>query len=248
MAVFGLWGVYQCLWNPAGQNIAGDEYIYAKAGWLYVHGDFAHNWEHPPTAKYIFGIAQVVVGHGTIGPRLVVGVMVLAGGVILLLWLRVAVGWWVGLTAAALWWITPRAGASLRIDRLAMLEPVMAFFALAALAAAWMWIHSGRLWWVPVSATLMALSVTSKVSALILLPVFLVLPLLYRRAKSILVGGLLWMAIFGIVVVALYAPMGMVSAIDYMLEFQGAHNASGHRLMISGQIYQFPPGGQTCGS
>ena len=241
LALLGLWGAYQCLWNPAGQNIAGDEHIYVTAGWQYIHGDFAHNLEHPPTAKYIFGIAQLAAGQGTLGPRLVVGVMVLAGGVILLLWLRAAIGWWAGLAAAALWWVAPRGGASFRVDRLAMLDPVMTFFALAALAAAWMWMHSGRLWWVPVSAALMALSVTSKVSTLVMLPAFLVLPLLYRRPKSLIVGGLVWIATFGIVVIALYAPVGMVNAISYMLEFQSAHNASGHSMTISGHVYEFAP-------
>ena len=241
LALLGLWGAYQCLWNPAGQNIAGDEHTYVTVGWQYIHGDFSRNLEHPPTAKYIYGIAQLVAGQGTLGPRVVVGVMVLAGGVILLLWLRATVGWWAGLAAAALWWVTRRAGASFRIDRLAMLEPVMTFFALAALAAAWLWMHSGKLWWVPVSAALMALSVTSKVSTLVILPAFLVLPLLYRRPKSAIVGGLVWIATFGIVFIAVYAPVGMVDAISYMLEYQGGHNDLGHSTRIAGQAYQFAP-------
>ena len=82
------------------------------AGWDYVHGDFTQNLEHPPTAKYLYGLAQLVFGQGILGPRLVVSLMAFAAGIILLLWLRTEVGWWAGLAAAGVWWITPRGGAS----------------------------------------------------------------------------------------------------------------------------------------
>ena len=123
-----------------------------------------------------------------------------------------------------------------------MLDPVMTFFALAALAAAWALARSGRLWWAPVSAVLMALSVTSKVSAAVILPTFLIILLLLRdRPKVLIRASLLWASTFLISVVALYAPLGMVHAVRYMVKFQGEHNASGHSVIVSGDIYQFPP-------
>ena len=247
MAVFGLRGVYQCLWNPAGQNIAGDEYIYAKAGWLYVHGDFAHNWEHPPTAKYIFGIAQVVVGHGTIGPRLVVGVMVLAGGVILLLWLRVAVGWWVGLTAAALWWITPRAAPVCELTGWRCLSCTGILRACRAscgldvdslrpiLVGAGFWDADGAFGNLQSLGAYPA-SCVSRAAALI--STCKVYPCWWA-----IVDGNLWDRSCG--------PLrsnGNGERHRLHVGISGRAQRKRAPLMISGQIYQFPPGGQTCGS
>lgn len=242
LVVVGLWALFQCLWNLGGPNVTGDEDIYVRAGWQYVHGDFANNREHPPTAKYLFGLAQFVAGQGPIGPRVLVGLLTLAVGVVLFVWLRREVGWWGGLLAAALWWLTPRGGAGPRVDRLALLDPVMTAFAVFAIVAAWWWIRSERAWWLaPVSGVLMALSVTSKVSTVVLLPAFLLLPFLFRAARKGIVGGALWAAAFAVTFVALYLPMGIRSAITYMVTFQEGQNTNGHPITIDGKIYTFAP-------
>ncbi len=242
LVVVGLWALFQCLWNLGGPNVTGDEDIYVRAGWQYVHGDFTGNREHPPTAKYLFGLAQFVAGQGPTGPRVLVGLLTLAVGVVLFVWLRREVGWWGGLLAAALWWLTPRGGAGPRVDRLALLDPVMTAFAVFAIVAAWWWIRSERAWWAaPVSGVLMAVSVTSKVSTVVLLPAFLLLPFLFRAVRKGLVGGALWAAAFAITFVALYVPMGIRSAITYMVTFQEGQNTNGHPITIDGKIYTFAP-------
>lgn len=242
LVVVGLWALFQCLWNLGGPNITGDEDIYVRAGWQYVHGDFTGNREHPPTAKYLFGLAQFVAGQGPTGPRVLVGLLTLAVGVVLFVWLRREVGWWGGLLAAALWWLTPRGGAGPRVDRLALLDPVMTAFAVFAIVAAWWWIRSERAWWAaPVSGVLMAVSVTSKVSTVVLLPAFLLLPFLFRAVRKGLVGGALWAVAFAITFVALYVPMGIRSAITYMVTFQEGQNTNGHPITIDGKIYTFAP-------
>ncbi|WIE74990.1 glycosyltransferase family 39 protein [Curtobacterium sp. MCSS17_007] len=241
--ILAVWGVYQCTWNLLGANVTGDEAIYVRSGWAYVHGDLSTNREHPPFAKYLFGAAQLVFGQGVLGPRIVVAVLVLAAGAAVFLWLRVHIGFWAGLTAAALWLLTPRdgAGSGARLDRLALLDPVMAVFALLALGAGWAWVRSGRWWLVPVSATLMAMSVTSKVSTVVLLPAFLVLPLLHRDVRRLVVGGLVWAGTFGLVFVLLYLPMGIRSAITYMIDFQDGQNTNGHPISIDGHVFTFAP-------
>ncbi|MCS6548543.1 glycosyltransferase family 39 protein [Curtobacterium flaccumfaciens pv. flaccumfaciens] len=234
--------LYQCFWNLAGSNITGDENIYLRSGWQYVHGDFTANREHPPTAKYLFGLVQLLTGQGPIGPRVLVGVLTFAVGVVLYLWLRREIGYWGALLAASLWWLTPRGGAGARVDRLALLDPVMTAFAVFAIVAAWWWIRSERAWWLaPVSGVLMAASVTSKLSTIVLLPAFLLLPVLFKVWRKGLVGGVLWVAAFTVTFVALYVPMGIRSAIQYMVAFQEGQNTNGHPITIDGQIHTFAP-------
>ena len=232
---------YQCFWRIGAENVGGDEATYVKAGLAYVHGAFDQNREHPPTAKYLFGLAQLVFGDGATAPRVLVGVLVVLGAGVLFLWLRVEIGFWAGYGAAALWTLTPRGGAGARVDRVALLDPVMVFFAVAALFAIWMWMRTDRGWWLPLSAVLMAASVTSKASTLVLLPAFLLAPVLFRRWRALVVGGAVWLAVFVVTVVALYAPMGIRSAVTYMLEFQEGQNRNGHLAQIDGRTYQFAP-------
>lgn len=232
---------YQCFWRIGATNVGGDESTYVKAGLAYVHGAFDQNREHPPTAKYLFGLAQLIGGEGATAPRVLVSSLVVLGAALMFVWLRAEVGFWSGFTAAALWTLTPRTGAGVRLDRVALLDPVMVFFALAALFAIWMWMRTDRWWWVPLSAVLMAASVTSKASTVVLLPVFVLAPLLFSRWRALLVGGAVWLAVFVVAVVALYAPMGIRSAVVYMLTFQEGQNVNGHLVSINGHTYQFAP-------
>ncbi|MDY1006178.1 ArnT family glycosyltransferase [Curtobacterium sp. CFBP9011] len=232
---------YQCFWRIGSANIGGDEATYVKAGLAYVHGQFDQNREHPPTAKYLFGLAQLIGGPGALAPRVLVASLVVLGAAVMFVWLRAEVGFWSGFAAATLWTLTPRGGAGERLDRVALLDPVMVFFAITALFAIWMWIRTDRWWWVPLSAVLMAASVTSKVSTLVLLPVFVLAPVLFGRWRALLVAAVVWGATFVVAVVALYAPMGMRSAVLYMLTFQEGQNETGHLVSLAGRTYQFAP-------
>lgn len=241
LVLVALWAIFQCFWHLGAANINQDELLYANAGWQYVHGDFHLNREHPPTAKYLFGIAQLIGGQGVQPARVIVALAVLAGGTILFLWLRRELGWWGALIAAGLWWLMPRSGLGLRADRVAILDPMMTFFLIAALAAGWVWMRSGRWWWLPVSATLMAMSVTSKISTIVVVPVFLLLPILFRRPMALLWGGLVWAGTFALVFVGTYLPMGLVDAIRYMITLQQKQQTHGHIAPIAGDHYRFAP-------
>jgi len=241
VSLLGVWALYQCFWNLLGQNVHGDESIYVRAGWSSLHGDFSANREHPPTAKYLFGAAQVLFGQGVLGPRIVVGVLVVLVGVTLFWWFRKEIGFWTAVLVAAVWLLTPRDFLGTRVDRYALLDPVMIAFAVLALATAWAWIRSGRPWLAPVSGVLFAFSVTSKASTIVLLPAFVLLPLLFRQPRRLLTGGVAWLIAFVLAVVALYAPMGMRSAIEYMIRFQNGQNENGHPLSIAGEVHTFAP-------
>lgn len=241
LVVVALWALYQCTWDLVGHNVHGDESIYVRAGWSYVHGDFSANREHPPTGKYLFGVAQVILGQGVLGPRIAVAVLVLAVGVALYRWLGHECGHWTGLLAAGTWLLTPRDFLGTRVDRYALLDPVMICFAVLALAVAWAWIRTDKGWFAALSGVLFALSVTTKVSTVVLLPAFVLLPLLFRQPRRILTGGLVWAIAFALAAFALYAPMGIRSAITYMVRFQDGQNEHGHPLSIAGTVHTFAP-------
>ncbi|MGA1835550.1 glycosyltransferase family 39 protein [Herbiconiux sp. 11R-BC] len=237
-----LWGLYQSFWNLGAANYNADEPIYLQAGWAYVHGDFSLNREHPPTAKYLFGLVQVIGGEGALSGRVLVGVLTVLAGVIIYFWVRREFGWIGALAAAGFWLVLPHGVSSgVRIDRFALLEPVMVFFAIAGMAAAWRWFRTRSWWWLALSAVAMALSVTSKLSTIVLLPVVVLLPVLEKRWRDALLGAVVFLAIFAVVFVLVYLPLGIRSAIGYMIDFQRTHDTLGHPVVVGGDVYAHPP-------
>jgi 4-amino-4-deoxy-L-arabinose transferase-like glycosyltransferase len=266
-------GLFVAFRHIGQQTLYPDELTYLSAAWDYVHGTFTANLEHPPTAKYLYGIAQLVLGPGGLAPRLVATSAAFGTGVVLFLWLRRPVGFWAALAAAGLWWLTPRgdkptwgdvaSGAAARIDRLALLEPVMVFFAVLALALTWRWAvgpaRSGRRtldpasggstaarafagWpWMALAGAAFALSVTSKVSTAVLLVAIAAVPVLFRQWWRLLAGGVVAAVTFAVVFVVVYVPVGGVRAIQYMLDFQDEHNLKGHVTQVLGRDYQHSP-------
>ncbi|WFR67828.1 glycosyltransferase family 39 protein [Curtobacterium flaccumfaciens] len=243
LVVVFVWGVYQSLWKIGATNAQVDEGLYAKSGWEYLHGIETSNLEHPPVAKYLFGFAQVVLGHEFEHARIVSGVAVVLGAAVTFLWFRNELGWWTATFAAAMWMLLPRGtyDDQNRIDRYALLDPVMVFFMIAAMACAWRWIRAEKWWWIAAAGALMGLSVTSKVSTAWVLPAFLILPVLWRRWKQLAIGGGIFVAAFTVVFVLVYLPVGLVHGVSYMLRFQSEHDADGHIVLVAGQRYQFPP-------
>lgn len=242
-------------WHVGRQRVDVDEDVYVVSGWEYVHGVFIRNLEHPPTAKYLFGLAELVLGGpGPLGPRYVAATASFGTGLVLFLWFRRSVGFWGALVTAALWWLTPRAngaawadpgsGVATRMDRTALLEPVMVFFAVAALYAGWRWVTGDdrRRWlWAGAAGLLLALSVTSKVTTAVLVLAIIALPVLFRRWWDLLTGGAIAAGAFLVAFVALYAPVGFERGFLHMLQFQTAHAANGHTIELLGREYQFAP-------
>ncbi|MFS2029016.1 MULTISPECIES: hypothetical protein [unclassified Curtobacterium] len=261
-AVVALAGVFVAYWHIGRQSTYVDEFTYTRAGWDYVHGVLTSNLQHPPTGKYLFGVAQLVFGEGVLGPRLVAATASFGTGIVLFAWLRRPIGYWGAVLAAGLWWLTPRAdsptwadvasGTAARIDRLALLEPLMTFFAVAALAAAWQWATRPRRpadrstawdgwWWMALAGALLALSVTSKVTTTVLVLALVAVPLLFRRWSGLLTGGVAAAAAFAVVFVVAYVPVGGVRAITFMIEFQGKHDTRGHIISVLGKTYMIAP-------
>lgn len=252
-------GLYVAFWRISRQTPYGDELIYISSGWDYVHGRLSDNLQHPPFAKYLYGFVQLVVGQGVAGPRYLAATASFATGAVLFAWLRRPVGFWGALLAAGLWWLSPRgdsptwmrvaSGEAVRIDRLALLEPMMTFFAVAAVAAAWQWGVRRRSddgpwagwWWMAAAGALLAASVTSKVSTAVLVLSLVAVPVLFRRWIGLVTGGVVAAVGFAVVFVAAYAPVGGWRAIQYMLAFQGEHDAKGHEIYLLGRVHELAP-------
>ncbi|MCM6762434.1 glycosyltransferase family 39 protein [Rathayibacter sp. ZW T2_19] len=249
LLVTALWGLLQCFGNVGAANISSDEPVYLSAGWEYLHGDVSANLEHPPTAKYVLGLAQLLLGEGLVAGRLAAGAATFLTGAILWFWLKRELGPVLALIPAGLFLLFPRTtptGVS-RIDRFALLEPFMILFAVAAMAAAWAWARRDairpRPWLMPLAGALLALSVTSKLTTLVLAPVILI-PLLMVGSRSLrraLIGAAGFSAAFVAAAVLAYLPVHPVEAIRYLVEFQSEHNADGHLIDVAGGAYLFPP-------
>ncbi|QKS17056.1 phospholipid carrier-dependent glycosyltransferase [Curtobacterium sp. Csp2] len=256
-AIVALLGAYVALRRIGRTTRITDEITYVNTGWDYVHGVVTANLEHPPTAKYLFGLAQLMTGQGVLGPRVVVAVGGLVVGLVLFLLLRRPVGYWGALAAAGLWWLTPRgngptwydvaSGVPARIDRIALLDPVMTCFAVVAVAAAWQWMvaasdgRSSRWWWAALAGAALALSATSKVSTAVLVLPLLLLPVLFRRWRDLALGGVLAAGVGTVVAALLYLPVGGLDAIGYMVRFQTAHDTTGHLVTVLGRDYLVAP-------
>lgn len=243
VAVF-LWGAFLSFWNLLATNVHVDERVYVDAGRAYVGGDFSANREHPPLAKYVYGLAQLIFGDGVLGPRIVVGLLVMGSGLIIWLWLGREIGRMRALIPVLVWFCIPRGFGSevLRIDRIAFLEPVMVFFALVALASAWRWYRGGSTLWIVLSGVALGASVASKVSAAMFGVALIVL--LFgsgRRVAIVIRDALIFLATLVITFTLAYLPMGMVDAISGMLENQAAHNKFGHLVSIAGTVYTHAP-------
>lgn len=242
-AVVALWAVYQDLWRLGDGNVQTDEPAYQQPGWGYLHGDFSENRQHPPTAKYLMGLTQLVFGEGVTSARIAVAVLGLMTGLVLFVWLRRDVGWWTGLLAAALWWLPPHGilDDPSRIDRLALLDGPMVAFGVVAMWCGWRWATGGRWWWVLAAGLAAGLSVTSKEIGVLLVPAFLLLPVLFRRWWALLWGGALFLAGFAVTVVVPYLPFGVVSTITEMIAFQRQHAVDGHLVEVAGIITRHSP-------
>lgn len=230
-------GAFACLWNLGSANYDGDEVVYVEAGWAYLHGDPTPNPEHPPLAKYLYGIAQLLAGEGPLGPRIVAGLCTLGAGAVLYVWMTRAAGWPTGAVAAAAWLVLPRTSDDLqvRLDRHALLEPVMVLFLAAACWAAWEWRRSPRRdLLAALAGVLLACAALAKITALMAVPGLLAALLWGLRDARAAARGLLIAAACGALAgLLLYLPVDPVASIRSMLEMQGAHNAGGHVIEIA---------------
>src|SRR5882757_5399380 len=146
-----LWAVFESYWRLSVPPMLFDEGTYQGAGWHYLHWsdaaphDYRSNFEHPPLAKLLFGVAQDLAGHPSVtAARAVAASCTLAAGLVLGLWLWRVAGPWVGLLAGAAQVLVPTVIVPqvTSLGRDAMLDPVAAALMIGSVAAAWFWFRA----------------------------------------------------------------------------------------------------------
>jgi 4-amino-4-deoxy-L-arabinose transferase-like glycosyltransferase len=245
-----------------------DEPIYQHAAWRYLHGlnvplvklksgqwriPYPDNYEHPPLSKYLFGVAQVIVGRESVAAdRAVAATCTVLTGVVVAWWLARTVNRWVGLLAGTLIALLPQHGlVPDSIGRHGMLEPVAALFMTASLVLAWLWFSTGsfRRSWVYAIATGLAAGLATSAKEIAFLavlgPVIVGLVVAARSGRDVVIRGIQAAAAALVAVgtfLALYVPIGPpATLIDYMSYTQHRHQTCGHPIQVASQIYRFPP-------
>ncbi|MGD0168007.1 MAG: glycosyltransferase family 39 protein [Gaiellaceae bacterium] len=222
-----------------------DERIYRRAGRLYVEQhQFGFNAEHPPLGKYLIGLSQLAFGHAEFGTRLPSALATLVTGILLALLVARAVGQVPALVTFVAWTLLPHPGRVDEISRLAYLDTIMVAFLAFALYATWRWWESSSWKWTIALGAGWGLAVATKVSALFVVPALAVLLFrkdgLGRRAAQLGAAAVTGCAVF----LATYIPFGWHTAkwaIGYMVGFEYDHAQRGHRVLLAGHFYRFPP-------
>jgi 4-amino-4-deoxy-L-arabinose transferase-like glycosyltransferase len=263
-----LWALFQNFYRLGTAPILADEPTYTETAWRYLHGQVhpvlssgstliatPDNFEHPPLAKYLFGLAQLIDGtpSSLSAARAVSALATVLAGVAVAVWIGRAAGRWTGLLAGALLTVLPEpaAGSLGRFDRFAMLDPVASMFMMFSVVAAWEWTRrTGRASWLWAVATGLAVgcaagskengflgAVGSVVFAVIIAAKTGRRAFVLRSAQAIAA-----IALSVLVFAALYLPVGdPLGRIRYLIQFQSAQSSAGHLIGFAGQVSSSPP-------
>lgn len=155
----GAWALFQNFFKIGTAPILADEPVYTTAGWRYLYGKVSSpppfrsqaatpaNFEHPPLAKYLFGLAQRLSGTpgDLTASRCVSAAATVLAAVVAGVWLARAAGRWPGLLAAGLLAVLPQpaGGSDGRFGRFAMLDPLATLFMVLSVVLAWEWFRQG---------------------------------------------------------------------------------------------------------
>jgi 4-amino-4-deoxy-L-arabinose transferase-like glycosyltransferase len=256
------WGVFQNVYRLSAVPLMPNEELYARMGWAYVHWGrvpaaarvpAASNFEHPPAAKMLFGLAQLVAGgHSVLATRVVAVGCTLVTALLLACWLGRVAGRWVGLAVAGAFLLVPEPAFidPTRYARVGSLDTVSQLFMVTALVTGWSWLRPGaQRTWLAAGAcgVSMGLAVASKENGGLALAGPLLLGFYWSRASWHRLGAWLAQAVTALTlasgtVLACYAPYGSTwTRIGYLLRFQSDHSANGHLVGVAGQITIHPP-------
>ena len=254
LALAGLFaaGVFVSLYRVGTPSLILDEYFYRAAGLAYVaHGDFALNHEQVFFAKDLFGVSQLIFGSGLTAARVPAALAGLLTGVVLFAFGRRVAGLVAGAAAFAAWTLLPHPIygdfgnlAVIRMERYALLDPVMVLFLTIALACGWRWIQTGGWRWAVWCGLAGGLSAASKLTVVCVLPGIALCGVLMAsdRRRSLRQAAAIAASVVLVVLVSYLPPLGnSPSSFGDLLHFQRLHEQLGHAVLIAGHVYHRAP-------
>jgi 4-amino-4-deoxy-L-arabinose transferase-like glycosyltransferase len=262
------WAVFQNFYRLGTPNVLSDEPTYVYAAWRYIEGRVGAplavtraaspfdraNFQHPPLAKWFFGIAQYVAGHPSVtADRVVAAIATVLTGAVIALWIGRAAGRWAGLLAGAMTVLLPQTteDSLLRFGRYGFLDPVAGLFVAVYLLLLWEWFTSTtrRRGWLLAAASGVAIgcAAASKENGFLaaIVPVLAVAAAAWRQPR--LLGqrlGQAGLALVSCLVTFLlaYAPFtSPLQRIIYLIRFQFVHSGSGQLVGFAGRVSWHPP-------
>ncbi|MCU1655880.1 MAG: phospholipid carrier-dependent glycosyltransferase [Pseudonocardiales bacterium] len=261
--VVAFWTVFQNFWNLSRPSSLVDEVGYARSGAWYMHHGMPSsvfggrlpailNLEHPPLAKLMFGLAQIVFGSASItSDRIVAATCTVAAAAIAAVWIARIAGPWTGLLAGALIGLLPMSVTPqlVRFGRDGMLDPVACAFVVAYLAILWEWwrqpARTRRAWVLAaLGGAAVGLATASKENGFLaaVVPIVLVVAVARGAAAVRALQALTAVVVAGAVFMASYLPLGdPISGIRYLVHFQTRHSAAGHIVFVDGHYTLHQP-------
>lgn len=267
--VVGAWATFVNFFHLQVPAVLSDEWVYALGASQYVHGRVAaplplsaarhyisnpDNFEHPPLAKWIYGIGQLLAGHLSVSAdRAIAALATLAAGALVAFWIgRIAGRWW-GLLAGALLTLVPESvpgTLGTRFGRFGFLDPVTEFFVVAYLVLAWAWFsRRGRSAWmfaVGFGFTVGCAAASKENGGLaIVFPVLLGIALsVYDRKWLVerILQACAAVATSAGTFLLTYAPFSNpIARIHYLWVFQSTQSRKGHLIGFAGRVAFHPP-------
>ncbi len=247
----GLLGVFSAFWRLDRSDWKLDEHAYAQAGWVLVHDGLDPNLGHPPLAKLLFGVSQVLLGRNLAAVRTVSAVGFLVSMAVLFVFGRRVAGWWTGVVAAGLFAVVPRSMvvggwsvADLRIDRYGLLEAVAGTLVLVGLWLGWRWIVTGSWRWAAGAGAAIGLAGASKLNALVVLVPVVAVGVAYAWGRARLAAEAL--LVVGAAAVAFLVPFAVFGSraldqVSQTLRFPAERAEGGHLLVLGSDVYVRSP-------
>lgn len=216
------------------------------------HGRWGIEIGHPVFVRWFLGGSQMAFGEDRFGVRFAPALASVLAVILLYVVGRELVGWRVGLLAAGMWAVLPRAlvlgdrtVAPLRGDRFAYLEPFMVVFLLGATLAGWRWIRSGSWRSLLAFGALVGLATAFKPTAIIVVaPTFAIAALRRPEDRALSLGQIVVAAAVAVgVLFATYLPVGTEgpSQVWELVRYQLDHARTGHLLVIDGELTRHQP-------